>query len=166
MNAASKEIAPRRARAVLLFELGGQRYGLFGSDVRELVRAVSIAPSPKAPSIVLGVIDVRGALVPVVDVRRRFGLAPKAVAPSDYFIIAFAGARVVAIHVDDATDLVQVEDGDIEDAKATMPAARHVAGIVRLPDGLALVHDLRTFLDDAEALALDEALRSPGEGAP
>jgi purine-binding chemotaxis protein CheW len=147
-------------REILLFEIQGERYGLLSADVRELIRAVAIVPLPKAPPIVEGLIDLRGKVVPVLDIRSRFRVPPKPLEPSDHFVVAFAGTGLVAIRVDRATELVRVKDRQIEEGKRIVAGAEYVAGVAKLPDGLVLIHDLRTFLSAAEVLALDEALRS------
>src|SRR5215510_13088590 len=69
----------------LIFELSGLRFALPMCDVIEVVRAVAIRALPAAPPITLGVIDVRGEIVPVLDVRVRFGLMHKALDLSDQF---------------------------------------------------------------------------------
>ena len=82
---------------VLVFEISGLRYALPTSDVSELARAVTIVPLPKGPPIVEGIINVRGRIVPVLDIRSRFRLPPKAVSPTDHLILAHAGQRLVAL---------------------------------------------------------------------
>jgi purine-binding chemotaxis protein CheW len=64
----------RHPLQVLVFEVAGRRYGLPADDVQELLRAVSIVPLPRAPAVVEGVINLRGKVVPVLDVRGRFRL--------------------------------------------------------------------------------------------
>jgi purine-binding chemotaxis protein CheW len=150
-----------RGRKILVFALGSQRYALWGSDVRELLRAVAVAPLPRAPRIVEGVIDLRGRVVPVLDIRGRFGLPAKPIEPSDHLIVAAVGPRLVVIRVDRALDLVTVEGAEL--APAT--GGSYVAGVARLPDGLAVIHDLRTFLEASETVALDQALSSAGAPA-
>jgi purine-binding chemotaxis protein CheW len=149
---------------LLLFELGQARYGLMSAFVRELFRAVAIAPLPKAPAIVEGIINVRGRVVPVLDIRARFGAPAKPLEPSDWLIVAAAGGRLVAIRVDGATDLVRVDTQRIEESIGVR-GAEYVAGVVKLPDGLVLIHDLGTFLSETEGLALDEAMTSSTERA-
>jgi purine-binding chemotaxis protein CheW len=144
--------------AVVVFELGGRLYGLPAADVRELVRAVAVVPLPRAPAVVKGVIDLRGRVVPVLDVRRRFGLPAREVDPADHFVVARAGERLLALHVDRATDLVEVGAADLADARGLVPGAEYVAWVARGPHDLVLVHDLATFLSRAEAEALDAAL--------
>lgn len=150
-------------REVLLLEIGGQRYGLPTSDVQEVLRAVTVVPLPKAPRIVLGVIDVRGTIVPVLDIRTRFRLPAREVRESDHFVVGSAGERLVAICADRALDLKQVDALDVEEATRAVPGAEYVAGIAKLPDGLVLIHDLRSFLSQAESEQLSEALSVPEE---
>jgi purine-binding chemotaxis protein CheW len=149
------------AREVLVFEVGGQTYGLPTADVRELVRAVAITPLPGAPGVIEGVVNVRGCVLPVLDVRARFRLPPKALDPSDHFIVASAGPRGVILRVDRATHLALVDEASVQPTEALGPAAAYVAGVARLEDGLVLIHDLRSFLSAAESGSLDEALCAP-----
>jgi purine-binding chemotaxis protein CheW len=143
---------------VLVFELGGLRYALPAFAVSELVRAVTVVPLPKSPPAVEGIINVRGRVVPVLDVRVRFKLESKAVSPSDHLILARAGDRLVAIRVDRALGLVHLEPADIEEATSALPGTEYVMGVAKLPDGLVLIHDLQTFLSAAETAALVRAI--------
>jgi purine-binding chemotaxis protein CheW len=126
---------------VLVFELGSHRYALRLPQVVEVVRAATITPLPKAPSIVEGAVDFRGTVVPILDVRSRFGLQAKPLSPSDLFILAKAGKRQVAIRVDRATQFVTVAQSDL---LPMQHLGRHdyVEGVATLADGLVLIHDL------------------------
>lgn len=153
----------------LVFEVAGQRFALDLPVVQELARAVSVVPLPRAPAVVEGVIDVRGTLVPVLDLRGRFGLPASPLRPSDHLVLARAADRLVALRCDRAEGIVSLPAGEVEDARRAVPEAGYVAGVVRLPDGLVLVHDLRTFLSGAEGAALDDSLaaaRADDAGEP
>ncbi|MCP3099636.1 chemotaxis protein CheW [Myxococcus sp. K15C18031901] len=152
------ESAPRE---VLLFTLEGQRYGLPTEDVRELVRAARLTPLPRAPAVVEGLLNLHGALLPVLDLRRRFRHRPRPLSPSDHFIIASAGPRQVALRVDRAEGLRVLAPGEWDETPRELPGVGLVAGAAKLEDGLVLVHDLRTFLSEAESLELDAALAAP-----
>ena len=143
---------------VLLFEVGGERWALEAARVREVVRAVAVSRLPAAPPVVLGVVVVRGELVPVLDFRARVGLPAAPLSPAEHFVIADAGGRTVAVRADRAVGLANVPDAEVADPRAAVPDARHVSGVARLPGGLVLVHDLAAFLTAAEAASLDEAL--------
>lgn len=139
---------------LLVFHLGAVRYAVASAAVREVVRAVAVVPLPRAPAIVEGVIDYRGTVTPVLDIRSRFGLPP---APPDihqHFILAEAH-RLVALRVDRVTDVIQLEASG---AEAIDDGAPYVTGVVKLADGLVLIHDLATFLSTDEECVLDHAL--------
>ncbi|MGH7435187.1 MAG: chemotaxis protein CheW, partial [Polyangiaceae bacterium] len=86
----STDVAAFSGMTILLFEVGGRRYGLLAAEVRELVRAVTIHPLPRAPAIVEGLVNVRGRIVPVLDIRSRFRIPLRPLAPSDHLILAQA----------------------------------------------------------------------------
>lgn len=152
---------------ILVFELEHQRYGLPLGSVHEVVRAVAITRLPAAPAVVEGAIDLRGRVVPALDLRRRFGLPPREISPRDHLVIASTGGRLVALRVDRADWLVELEPDAVDEAADLGAGRDYVAGVARLPDGLVLIHDLETFLSEAEAAtldrALDEARRADGE---
>ena len=143
---------------ILVFELENQRYGLPVVDVIETIRAVTITPLPQAPPIVEGVINFRGSVVPVLDLRARFHQRPKAIEIQDHLILARTKERQVALRVDRATDLVRVPETDIEESKNVTPGSDYISGVARFSDGLVLIHDLGTFLSGAEAKSLSESL--------
>ena len=147
---------------VVVFELAGQLFGLPAADVRELVRAVAVVPLPRTPAVVKGVINIRGRIVPVLDVRGRFRLAAKEVEPTDHFLVAQTGERLVALHVDRATDLIRLPADALEPVAGLVSNAECVTWVAKAPNDLVLIHDLATFLSRAEAQALDEALREEG----
>jgi purine-binding chemotaxis protein CheW len=153
---------------LLVFEVGGQRFGLPAADVREVLRAVTLTPLPHAPALVEGVINVRGTLVPVLDIRARFRLPPKPLDHTDHLIVARAAGRLVALRVDRALELARPDAAAVERAEAVVPGVVYVAHLAKLPDGIVLIHDLNTFLSHAEAAALAEALSAadapPEEG--
>jgi purine-binding chemotaxis protein CheW len=143
---------------ILMLDFGGQRYGLPATCVHEVLRAVVPVPLPNAPAIVEGVINVHGSIIPVFDMRQRIGLPSKQLDHTDHLVVASAGARRVALHVDRATHLLQLEAADLEDAKRASPAAEYIAWIAKLPDDLVLIQDLRNFLSRTESDELDSAL--------
>jgi purine-binding chemotaxis protein CheW len=143
---------------ILVFQLDGQRFGLLVEVVREVLRAIALVPLPRAPAIVEGVINLRGRIVPVLDLRRRFRLPPRPLHPTDHLIVASADERQVVLRVDKATDLVRVPLAHLEEARGVVPGVEYVSWVARLPDDLVLLHDLRTLLSRAEAEGIAAAL--------
>jgi purine-binding chemotaxis protein CheW len=142
----------------LLFYIETSRYAVPAESVGEIVRAVAVTALPGAPSVVDGVIDVRGTVMPVFSLRRRFGLHDRAVEPNDQFIIVRTPSRSAALHVDRAEDLIDIDRRAIADPSRQMAGAPMVGGVALLDDGLALIYDVETFLSRAESDALDSAM--------
>ena len=155
-------VGPSAPSDALLFELAGSRMALLADLVSEVVRAVEIEPLPEAPAIVSGVINMRGALTPVIDLRRRLGLAAKALSPDDHFIVADCGSRRVALHVDRALDLLPIGELAIEPL-AENASSPYVSGAVALEDGVLVIYDLSAFLSAAEAGSLTLAMRAAND---
>lgn len=143
--------------AVVVCRIDATRYGVPAADVEEIVRAAAVTPLPGAPAVILGLLNLRGAPVPVLDARRRFGHPARALDPGEQFVIARAGGRRVALRVDAAESLLEVAADAIDDPRRHVAAVAHVAGVVALDDGLLLVHDVAHFLSRAEAESLDAA---------
>ena len=140
------------------FFLDDRRYALHLDVVERIIPAVEITPLPKAPEIVLGLINIRGRIVPVLNIRRRFRLPDRETELTDHFIIADTSKRTVALPADSASGVIQIFEGEITEATDILPALEYVKGVVKLKDGLLLIHDLESFLSLEEETALNEAL--------
>lgn len=127
-------------------------------SVREVVRVVKLTRLPDAPAPVEGIFDLRGVLVPVLDLRKRLGLPAKEIEVSDHLIVAEVGPQTVAIRVDAADSLHEVEMHSWDDVGDPGRERELTAGIARLPDGLVVIYDLERFLSVPEAEALLAAL--------
>lgn len=138
----------------------GSRFGIPAEKVVELIRAVAVSPLPGAPAVISGVINVRGVLTPVIDPAVRFGHAETPVKPSDNFVLVSLPSRTVALRVESADELAEIDDADIKAADSMSPTARRLAGVATLPDGLVVIYDPASFLDEAENTALAGALAS------
>lgn len=150
----------RLSNQLVVFLLDEQRYALHLSVVERVVRAVEVTPLPKAPAIVLGVMNVQGRIIPVVNLRRRFRLPERDIGLGDQLIIAHTAKRPVALTADAVTSVVEISEQEIVSRETILPGLGYVTGAVKLDDGLVLIHDLDTFLSLDEEKALDEALQA------
>ncbi|MGC1404834.1 MAG: chemotaxis protein CheW [Thermodesulfobacteriota bacterium] len=140
------------------FFLDGHCYALHLGVVVRVIPAVEITPVPKAPEIVLGLINIRGKIIPAFNLRRRFRLPDRETELTDHFIIANTSKRLVALPADSVGGVMQVSDAQITEPMDILPELEYVAGVVKLKDGLLLIHDLESFLSVDEETALDEVL--------
>lgn len=95
------------------FELNGEQYGLNIASVERIMAEVKATPMPRSPKILLGVFDLRGSTVPVVDLRRRFDLAERADEGS--FVVAHSSSGRFALRVDKVIGIVTIPEDKIED---------------------------------------------------
>jgi purine-binding chemotaxis protein CheW len=140
------------------FNIAGHRAAIRTIEVIEVVRAVLPTRVERGPAILEGVINLRGQLAPVFSIAERLGFPSRALDPSDHFVVARAGGRLVALRAEGQVELQQVADNAIERTEAVLTTGAPVAGLARLADGVLLVCDLSAFLAEAEGLAVDAAL--------
>jgi purine-binding chemotaxis protein CheW len=143
---------------IVVFSLDEPRYALDLSAVVRIVRAVEITPLPKAPEIVLGVINMQGQVVSVVDIRKRFQLPERGVEICDRFIIAQTSKRLVALVVDEVSGVQILENRQVVSAELALPFAEHIKGVAKIENDLVLIYDLDRFLSFDEERKLDRAL--------
>lgn len=146
----------------VVFLLNGQRYAVPLSTVDRIVAAVEVAGLPGAPAPVLGAIDVGGRVVPVLCMRRRFGLPEREIGPHDQFLIARASSRLVALVIDEAHSVMVFSPSQLESLDKAVPGLERFQGLARLDDGMVLIHDLDKFLSVDESRSLDAALEEVG----
>jgi purine-binding chemotaxis protein CheW len=103
-------------------------------------------------------VNVRGQLVPVVDVRRRLALPAKVLDPDEFLVVFATGERTFALRVDDVDDLVDVDPATVVAPAELSGSLRGLAGLAARDDGLLVMHDPDAFVTQAEAHALDAAL--------
>ena len=155
-------MASNPSRLLVVFVLEQQRYALALPQVERALPMAAVVTLPGAPPIVLGVLSLHGTPLPVVDLRRRLGLPPRAPRPEDHLLVVHTPRRTVALTVDEVQGVLEVPAERIPRSAAVVPGVGQVAGIVALPDGLLLVHDLEALLSLDEDQRLGEALARAG----
>jgi purine-binding chemotaxis protein CheW len=129
-------------------------------NVDRVIMAVAVQPLPRAPKLVLGIINLAGKIIPVFNLRRRLGLPEHAVAASDCFIIAHSATRPLALVVDRVSIASDLAPGQIVTSPDILPELGPTAGIAKLDGELTLIHDLNQFLNLAEDATLTRALNA------
>jgi purine-binding chemotaxis protein CheW len=147
---------------LVVFTLDALSCALELAKVQRIVRAVEVTPLPNAPAVILGIINVQGELMPVVNLRHRFRLPERAIRLSDQFIIANmtlrGTTRKVALVVDALLGVRVVAEDRIVVGEELVSGLEHVQGIAKVADDLILIHNLERCLSLREAKMLDDAL--------
>lgn len=143
---------------LLIFTVGDQRCALYLSEVEEVVRAVQITPLPKAPEIILGMVNLHGQVAPVINVRRRLGMPQREITLASQLVITHTAQRTVALVVDTVTGVIEYSAQDLAGAEYIAPGIEYVQGVVKLKDGLAMIYDLAQFLSLEEEESLTQVM--------
>ena len=143
---------------IIVFRLDEQRYALQLAAVERIVPIVEVTPLPKAPEAVSGVVNMEGRVLPVFNLRKRFRLPERECDLSDRLIIANTSRRTVALIVDEAIGVLERPGRERIAADRILPELEYLEGVVKLEDGLILIHDLDRFLSIAEERELNRAM--------
>jgi purine-binding chemotaxis protein CheW len=146
-------------KQILVFALGDRRYALYLSEVERVVQAVETTPLPKAPEFILGMINMQGQVIPVVDIRPCFGMPRREVESGDQFILARTSRRLVALVADSVTGIHELAGTELVTAKQILPGAAYLHGLVKVDGDLILLCDLEQFLSFKKEKKLEAALK-------
>ena len=132
------------------FKLEKEKYGINVMQVQEVLRVTEIAPVPGAPNYVLGIINLRGNVVTVIDTRSRFGLPTKEMDDSTRIVIIEAEEQVVGILVDSVAEVVDLRMNELDSAPnvGTDESAKFIQGVASLDGELLIIVDLNKLLND------------------
>ena len=133
---------------LVTFHLGREEYGVEIAAVQEIIRATDITPVPGAPSHVRGVINLRGNIIPVVDLRRRFALAAVEASDSQRIIVIELGEKRIGMLVDSVSQVIKVPAGVVEEMpeEATSVDENFIKGVGKLENRLVIILDLNRSL--------------------
>ena len=134
------------------FQLDREMYGVNVMQVREVLRYSDIAPVPGAPAYVLGIINLRGNVVSVIDTRMRFGLPPSEITDNTRIMIIESERQVVGILVDSVAEVVDLNTNEIDDTPnvGTEESAKFICGVCNREDDLLILVDLYKLLTEEE----------------
>ncbi len=134
------------------FRLENETYGINVMQVQEVLRYTEIAPVPGAPSYVLGIINLRGNVVTVIDTRNRFGLACSETTDQTRIVIIESDSQVIGILVDAVAEVVYLRQSEIEATPnvGNEENAKFIQGVCHKNDELLILVDLEKFMTDEE----------------
>ncbi len=139
------------------FELENETYGINVMQVQEVLRDTEVAPVPGAPHYVIGIINLRGNVVSVIDARKRFGLEPIESTSSTRIIVIETQQQIIGILVDSVAEVVDIMVSEIETAPnvGNSETSKYIDGVVSREDTLLILVDLNKLISEAELGALN-----------
>ncbi|EEF79253.1 chemotaxis protein CheW [Methylophaga thiooxydans] len=139
------------------YQLEDEFYGINVMQVQEVLRLMEIAPVPGAPSYVLGIINVRGNVVTVIDTRARFGLSTKEPDESSRIVIVEVSGHVIGMLVDSVAEVVYLRQSEIDTApNISDDSSRFIQGVCNREKYLLILVDVNKLLNDEEISDINE----------
>lgn len=131
------------------FRLGDEIYGVNVMQIREVLRHSEITPVPGAPGYVLGIINLRGNVVTVIDTRKRFGLAPGEIDDQARIVIVEVDTQVVGMLVDSVADVTYLKQSEIETTPniGNEETSKFIQGVCNKDEELLILIELERMID-------------------
>ncbi|MDH5301592.1 MAG: chemotaxis protein CheW [Gammaproteobacteria bacterium] len=147
-----RKVQDDRLMRWVTFHLDGETYGINVDQVREVLRLTEIAPVPGAPDYVLGIINLRGNVVTVIDTRKRFSLEFVEATDSSRIVIIEVAGQEIGMLVDSVAEVVDLAASAIEVAPniGNAETSRYIQGVTSIDGRLLILIDVNKFLDSSE----------------
>jgi purine-binding chemotaxis protein CheW len=143
---------------VVTFALGNEEYGVDIAQVQEINRMVTITNVPRAPQFMEGVINLRGRLIPIIDLRTRFGMDRSERTKDTRIVVTEIGSRSVGMVVDSVSEVLRIPVEQIEDAPDLVAGVdtEYIRGVGKMGDRLIIMLDLGRVISGSEKTELQK----------
>jgi purine-binding chemotaxis protein CheW len=151
---------------LVVFDLASEAYGVDIGAVREIIRIMDITRVPKTPEFVEGIINLRGKVIPVVDLRRRFSLPVSEENKENRIVVVDIGGQDIGVMVDAVTEVLRISSDSVEPPSSVITTAdsAFLLGIAKLESRLIILLDLERVLSEEERAELSKVSEEASEG--
>jgi len=141
---------------LVVFQLAGQTYGIDIASVFEIIKMEAITRVPRTPDFIEGVINLRGKIIPVIDLCKRFNLDRPEITNSSRIIIVDVGGNTIGMIVDAVSEVLRITEDSIEPPPPMIHGieAAYLRGIAILGDRLIILLNLEKIFEDSERIEL------------
>ena len=141
---------------LVVFKLGNEEYGVPITQVKEINRLTTATKVPKSPVFIEGIINLRGQIIPIIDMKKRFDLTVVEYTADARVIVIQVGQQTFGIEVDAVSEVLRISVGNIEKAPAIVAGidARYITGVAKVGERLLILLDLDKLLSEEEKLEL------------
>lgn len=142
---------------LVVFKLGNEEYGVNIMNVQEIGPYEAPVKVPNVPDFVEGVMNLRGSVIPVISLKKRFNISGGGITENTRNVVINFGSKQVAFIVDDASEVLTIDDQDIEDTPAIIAGAdrKYITGIGKQGSRLLIILDLTYLLNEQEHMQLE-----------
>jgi len=140
------------------FALGSEEYGVDIAQVQEINRMVTITHVPRAPQFMEGVINLRGQLIPIIDLRTRFGMERSERTKNTRIVVTEIGSKRIGMVVDSVSEVLRIPVEQIEDAPDLVAGVEteYIRGVGKMGDRLIIMLDLGRVISGSEKVQLQK----------
>ena len=151
------EECSRKEIQLACFLVGDQMYALDILRIKEVIRPQKLTPVPKAPAFIEGVINLRGAVIPVVDLRRRFDQPSVVIGQKTRTIVSVLGGKIIGLMVDEVAEVRNFTRQEIQPAPRFLKGEKsdYFLGVCQRDDDLVMIVNLEKILSTDEKIDLD-----------
>jgi len=139
---------------LVIFMLAGERFALEISQVREIIRMQNITPMPKAPTFIQGVINLRGQIIPVMDLSERFSIRKTEQGEKSRIVVVDVEENAMGLVVDEVPEVVRILSTDIEPTPEMLESQIHaqfIRGVAKRDEDLIIIMDAQKILTKEES---------------
>ncbi len=156
------EVGSGTEKQIVAFSIGPETYGVDIGSIREIIPSQRIVPVPRAPEYVEGIINLRGRIIPVLDLRKHFGLSEAEKGSDQRIILVESGSESIGVVVDAVSSVLHVPESSIEVPVEVIvgPDIEYIQGIAKMEEGLVVLVDLTRLISDAERKTLKETTKA------
>jgi len=168
-NATSVEGATRRAENPIIqlvgFRLDNEDYAIAITKIQEIILMKPITRIPQVPDFIEGLINLRGSVIPIVNLRKRFGLLPRDVDDETRTIVVNIHDKTVGCIVDAVTQVMRINRDQIQPPPLSVLAVSHqyIAGLARLEDRLLIILDIERLFDEQSSVVSGQWSEKSGD---
>lgn len=141
---------------LVVFRLGNEEYGVPITQVKEINRLTTATKVPKSPAFVEGIINLRGQIIPIIDMKKRFDLPLSEYTGEARVIVIQVGQQTFGVEVDAVSEVLRINTDNIEGAPSIVSGidARYITGVAKVGERLLILLDLDKLLSEEEKMEL------------
>lgn len=142
---------------IVCFKIGNEEYGIDILQVQEILKIPKITKLPKSKAHILGVIDLRGKVIPIIDLGKKFGIIADLTRSSRAIVVDIDG-RQVGLAIDSVSHVVKVDSGDIEPPPPVVKgiSGKYIVGIAKLKSGFVVILDINQIFSAEELSTMQQ----------
>ena len=141
---------------IVCFKIGSEEYGIDILQVQEILKLPKVTKLPKSKPYIMGVIDLRGKVLPIVDLSKRFGIESNKLTENSRAIVVNIGGKKVGLGIDSVSHVIKVNAKDIEPPPPVVRgiSGKYIVGIAKMEDGFVVVLDINQMFSSEELVGL------------